>query len=487
MQTYFVVDRLGDWGADIEGAEVVTAWDYLTQEKYRASRRARVFNLCRSYRYQSAGYYVSLLASARGHHPLPSVQTIQDISSPALPTWLSEDASGGLLKSLQTIESSEFVLSVYFGKNLAQRHDRLARSIFGTISAPLVRAHFRRVEHQWTLRSVRAIPLSDVPESHTDFLYHAAQRYISQRNRTSAKKPSRFSLGVLVNSQERDAPSNSGALRAFERAFHRAGFSVTMLDKDDLARVAEFDALFLRETTAVNHHTYRFARRAQREGIVCIDDAESILRCTNKVFLAEALEAAGVPTPKTLIINRKNAMSAEQVLSFPLVLKRPDSAFSTGVVKVEDKAELQAAISTFLEDSELIIAQEFTPTEFDWRIGVMDGKPLYACRYFMARKHWQIIARDKQGKAISGDSETLPIEAVPKTILSAAVQAANSMGKGLYGVDLKQVGDRPIVIEVNDNPNIDKGIEDSVLGKQLYDAIAQYFLKQVEKRLSIKS
>ena len=33
------------------------------------------------------------------------------------------------------------------------------------------------------------------------------------------------------------------------------------------------------------------------------------------------------------------------------------------------------------------------PTDFDWRIGVLEGKALYACRYFMARKHWQILKR----------------------------------------------------------------------------------------------
>ena len=41
----------------------------------------RVFNLCRTYRYQTLGYYVSLLAAARGHRPLPTVATLQDLRS----------------------------------------------------------------------------------------------------------------------------------------------------------------------------------------------------------------------------------------------------------------------------------------------------------------------------------------------------------------------------------------------------------------------
>ena len=45
------------------------------------------------------------------------------------------------------------------------------------------------------------------------------------------------------------------------------------------------------------------------------------------------------------------------------------------------------------------------------------------------------------------------------------------MGNGLYGVDLKQSGDQVVVIEVNDNPNVDAGVEDLWLGEDLYRQI----------------
>ncbi len=51
--------------------------------------------------------------------------------------------------------------------------------------------------------------------------------------------------------------------------------------------------LFIRETTYVDHHSFRFSRRAEAEGLVVIDDPQSILRCTNKVFLAEAFARRG--------------------------------------------------------------------------------------------------------------------------------------------------------------------------------------------------
>lgn len=54
---------------------------------------------------------------------------------------------------------------------------------------------------------------------------------------------------------------------------------------------------------------------------------------------------------------------------------------------------------------------------------------------------------------------------------------------GFYGVDLKQAGERVVVIEVNDNPNVDAGIEDAVLGRALYERIMAVFLARMEARV----
>ncbi|WP_225986325.1 ATP-grasp domain-containing protein, partial [Janibacter melonis] len=96
------------------------------------------------------------------------------------------------------------------------------------------------------------------------------------------------------------------AIQQFMEAGDALGFYTELITKEDYRRLSEFDALFIRETTSVNHHTYRFARRAQSDGLVVIDDPVSILRCTNKVYLAELLTKAKVAIPKTMIIHRQN-------------------------------------------------------------------------------------------------------------------------------------------------------------------------------------
>ena len=338
-------------------------------------------------------------------------------------------------------------------------------------------------EGNWRVDAVAALALGEVPEGHLEFLLEAASDYFLRKRAPRIKRESaRYDLAILVNPKEAEPPSNAQALKRFEKAAVDLGFDVEFLDKGDYGHVAEFDALFIRETTAVNHHTYRFARRAAREGLVVLDDPLSILRAANKVFLAQVMTRQRIPQPETLIVHRGNVSQIARDLGFPCVLKQPDSQFSKGVIKVESEAELKRQTRAMLERSDLIIAQRFTPTEYDWRIGVLDGVAIYACRYFMAKDHWQIIRRDDAGEKDEGAHETLAIADVPPNVLSIAIQAAKTVGQGLYGVDLKQFGSAVTVIEVNDNPNIDFGIEDLVLKDALYQRVMGYFIKRLEAR-----
>ena len=126
-----------------------------------------------------------------------------------------------------------------------------------------------------------------------------------------------------------------------------------------------------------------------------------------------------------------------------------------------------------------MVAQEYVPTDFDWRVGIFDNKPLFVCKYFMARSHWQVIKRDSVGRKKEGRFETLPVELAPRQVVRTALKAANLIGNGFYGVDIKQINGRCYVMEINDNPNVDAGIEDTVLKSALYERIMEVFLKRI--------
>jgi glutathione synthase/RimK-type ligase-like ATP-grasp enzyme len=243
--------------------------------------------------------------------------------------------------------------------------------------------------------------------------------------------------------------------------------------------------LFIRETTASDNHTYRFAHRAEKEGMVVIDDPSSILRCTNKIFLNDLMVSNKLAVPHTEILYRDDTKSLKEVvakLGFPLVLKIPDGSFSRGVVKVESEQALEEAASGLFQHSVLLLAQEYVYTEFDWRIGVLNHQPLYACKYFMSRGHWQIYNHGAKGADKTGRFETVAVSDAPAEVVKLALKATQLIGNGLYGVDLKQVGNKPVVIEVNDNPSIDAGVEDGHLGGELYLRIMQEFLRRMERK-----
>ena len=489
LEALIVVDDPCAWPLKIPDMELVTARNYLTQPEYQTRRRVKVFNLCRSYRYQSLGYYVSLLAEARGHHPMPGVTAIQDLKSTSIIRTVSDDLDDLTQKTLRPLRSGEFVLSIYLGRNLAKRYDRLSQKLFSLFPAPFLRAFFvySAKREKWQLQNIFPLAASEIPEAHRSFALEMAREYFGGiRPRPARRNRARFDLAILVNPDEAEPPSNPRALRRFLRAAKEVGFAPELIGREDFGRLAEFDALFIRETTNVNHHTYRFARRAATEGLVVVDHPESILKCSNKVFLAELLRRHRIAIPATMILHRSSPEPVLQNLGLPCILKKPDGSFSRGMVRVEQPEHLRGQIAQLLTHSDLVIAQQYLPTSFDWRIGIFDRQPLFACRYYMAEQHWQILRHAPDGKLLDeGRWDTLPIEEVPARVIATALKSANLIGNGLYGVDLKQVGRRVYVIEINDNPNIDAGVEDAVLKEELYRRIMQGIMRRVELRKGV--
>jgi glutathione synthase/RimK-type ligase-like ATP-grasp enzyme len=479
MAVLVVVENPKRWPLNLPGAEVVAARDYLTDPRFSEAKRTRVFNLCRSYGYQTVGYYVSLLATARGHKPLPSVHTINELRQSAILRIVSDDLDELMQSSLHPLVSETFELSVYFGRNVAVRYDRLSQALFEHFPVPLLRAEFAREHGRWRLERVKLIAFSEIPETHTDFVIERAQKFFGSP-RIGERRQARYKMAILVDSDEIDAPSDDRALRRFVRAARKLDIAASTIGRRDLGRIAEFDALFIRETTRVNHYTYESAARAEAEGLVVIDDAESIIRCSNKVYQAELFERHGVPCPKTMIVHKDNVARVAAELGLPCVLKQPDSSFSAGVVKAESEAELERYLAEFFTASDLIVAQEFSPSSFDWRVGVLDGRPLFVCKYHMVRGHWQIQQAAGARQRRYGKVEAIAVEAAPADAVTVAVRAASLIGRGLYGVDVKERDGRFLVMEVNDNPNIEAGYEDKILKDELYLAVMRVFRDRLD-------
>ena len=478
-----LVDDMRDWQRDFPDYPVIGVRDYLVDAGWSNRRNLRVVNLCRDTEYHSPGYYASLLAEARGHKVIPSVRTLQDLSVKTLygADLADLDRRAGRLFRDSPAEVRRFEIMVCFGQCEVRGLRRLARALFETFRAPLLKVEFRH-DKGWHIHAVRSVGIRAIRREQRPFFFAAMAGYLRRPWRAVPERRSmRYDMAILYDPEEALAPSNRRALARFIRAARAEGIDAELVTARDFGRIAEFDALFIRETTNVNHHTYRFAHRAAAEGLVVIDDPDSILRCTNKIYLAELLARHRIATPRSVILGRDELDRAESLLGFPMVLKIPDGAFSTGVFKVADRQALEERAARMFANSELILAQAYTPTEFDWRIGVLNGEVLYGCRYYMSRGHWQIVDHS-HGKPREGTFDTVATADIPPAVASIALKAAQAIGNGLYGVDLKQVGRRVLVIEVNDNPNIDAGVEDRQLGGMLYTRIMREFLRRLDAR-----
>lgn len=479
-----LVDHYRDFDQADTLHKVLAVRDYIARPEIFEGRRPILVNLSRSYAYQSAGYYASLLAEARGHRVLPTVHTMLELSrkglyKTAVPEL--EDALNRDLKRMREPPERPLRLLVGFGLPDLPGFERFAALLFDWYRAPLIEVTIGA--DAWaTIPRLKTLPVHGLSEADRPFFLDCLQRHTRRRWRNpKARRPARYTLAVLQNPREVLPPSSRRSLEQMASVAERMAITVEPIQKSDLTRLAEYDALFIRETTSINNHTYRFARRAEQEGMPVIDDTMSMIRCTNKIYLKELLEAHKVPIPRSRVIaSLPDAARAGDLLGLPLVLKVPDGSFSLGVHKVHTADELKTLTAALLEETDLLLAQEYMPTAFDWRVGVLGGQALFACQYLMAKNHWQIIKHETGKAAREGGFRTFAVADAPADVIDVALRAAALVGDGLYGVDIKIGPGGPVVIEINDNPNLDSDVEGQVLRDGLWRAILEWFLVRLD-------
>lgn len=482
-----VINQPHKWVFREVNARIITVKDYIGNPIYQNGSGFRVFNLCSSYKYQSYGYYVSLLASARGQRVIPSMATIRDFRLINVVHSAAFDIEEKINRALHNEKGNAFSLHVFFGQTETYGFKELAVRLYQLFEAPLFKVDF--IKHdKWLIKDIQVLTLDKLNEHEQESMYNFAEKYFNKKRFSHPKLTNyKYDIALLVKPDEATPPSNAEALQKIKALAAKKGVYVEFITRKDMDKINEFDALFIRETTNVNDYTYEFSRMAYAEGLVVIDDPWSILKCSNKIYQNEIFRKHKIPTPQTTVFT-KNLFHKKALddLSYPLVLKQPDSAFSLGVFKVKNKSEALQVLKMLFKKSDMVLCQEFLYSEFDWRIGMLDNRPLFACKYYMSENHWQIYNWKNKDEENGGDSETLPLADVPEAVLKTASKAAALIGDGLYGVDLKMIEDKVYVVEVNDNPNIDAGIEDLVLGDTLYETLIDSFINRIEAAKNIQ-
>lgn len=285
-------------------------------------------------------------------------------------------------------------------------------------------------------------------------------------------------IGVFVERYTINSSEQMGALMRLGQVAHRLGHRLDFIFRPDMYKIPDYDAVFIRALTDPLNSAYIAARIAEMNGIRVIDDPDSIFICCDKVNMYSHLKRAGVPMPQTAILKETDLTveRAEQLfaeLGNPLVLKAPNSSFSMYVEKVSTAEDFVKVGNRYLRRADRIVAQRFVQSQFDWRVGVLGGEPLYVCQYVIPKRRWKIMTYTEGGRAIYGAVKGLKLDQADPKLLETAKQAAAAIGRGLYGVDLKQIGSDFIVIEVNDNPTISEREEDQE-APELYEKLIRF-------------
>lgn len=268
-------------------------------------------------------------------------------------------------------------------------------------------------------------------------------------------------LGIFVNRQTLSSSEQLTALIKCRDTAESMGHTAEFIFPVDIKKIPRLDALFIRANTDPMNVTYVASKMASLYGVPVIDDPQSIQICADKVNMYMHLMKGNLPIPRTQFLGKKDVTPENVRLLFgelgtPVVLKEPSTSFSARVEKASSVTEFLKVAKRFLRMSDWIVVQEYIPSKYDWRVGVLNGEFLYACRYVIPSQTFKIQA-SVNGHLVYCGVESVLQDEVPSEIIDLGIEAGNAIGKGLYGVDIKEKDGRLYVIEVNDNPSLDGG------------------------------
>ncbi len=252
-------------------------------------------------------------------------------------------------------------------------------------------------------------------------------------------------LGILVSYLRQEEKLILAAARA-------RGIDVVPLFDRDLAlnlsapapQESGVDIDVLLDRSVVHSRAGYTLHAMSRWGIPTLNSAAAVTICDDKARASMALEAAGIPSPKTFVAYSANAaIEACEALGYPAVLKPVTGSWGRLLAKVNGPEQARAIIAQKAEHGsfhhEIFYVQEYIEKPGrDIRAYVI-GREIVAASY-RTSEHW--ITNAAKGAVSS------PCEVTPE-IEELALRACDAVGARLAGVDLIETDQGLKVIEIN--------------------------------------
>ncbi len=243
---------------------------------------------------------------------------------------------------------------------------------------------------------------------------------------------------VLVR---RVPPVPSPVLVEVTERLERRGFSVSgTIPEEVLTRVDELhpehDLVLLKSHTEL---ALSLGALFHAEGVRLLNPYQSCVLTQDKLTSFRRLRAAGVPVPHTWV-TADLVLLSELVERGPLVVKPVRGHRGAGVAVVRSPDDLAAASGAAC-DTALVVQDYVEGPGEDLKVYVV-GQEVFAVR-----------------KPFSPDSFTKPGRPVPVTeeVRAAALRSGQALGLGLYGLDIIESEEGPVVVDVNYFPGY-KGV-----------------------------
>ena len=239
--------------------------------------------------------------------------------------------------------------------------------------------------------------------------------------------------------------------------------------------LGDHDAVLVR---CLSHsRAYYLTRYLEDQRVPVVSPHRTVATCGDKLLTSAALEAAGVPIPRTTVaFTPEAALEAIEAMGYPVVLKPLHGSWGRLLARVNDRdaaeaiLEHKATLGGYVH-SVFYIQEYVDKPGRDIRTLVAGDEVVYAV--YRRADHW--ITNTARG----GEPQRCPLS---PEIARLSAAAARAVGGGIVAVDLLETADgRLLVNEVNHTPEFHgamQATEADIAGKMV-----EYVLKIAREHL----
>jgi [lysine-biosynthesis-protein LysW]--L-2-aminoadipate ligase len=179
-------------------------------------------------------------------------------------------------------------------------------------------------------------------------------------------------------------------------------------------------------------------------GVPTINRHAVAAACASKLDTSALLEAAGLPTPETVVaFSPEGALRAAEELGYPLVLKPVTGSWGRLLARINDRDSAEAlfehkALLGGPEHSVFYLQRHIDKPGRDIRSFVVGDEVV--CAIYRESAHW--VTNTARGAS----TRNCPVDG---TLRDLSLRAAAAVGGGVLAIDLLEDNDRLLVSEVN--------------------------------------